>query len=204
MPKVFQVEATFTRAIQPVQYEKAEASLKIGAMFDENEYRDGLATELLYQVKETVLASLGVNTPAARPAVIPTVEIVALAPATEQKTGEPRKRRTKAEIEAEKAAGSNTSAADALDLGGGTTASATEQKSADPDPLDLTPPAQAQAKPTEITDNVLQEKASAAVTRCGNAVKLKELLKKHGYVRLGEVPADKRVDLVAEIDALQK
>lgn len=184
MPQVYEVTARFRRQTQPVQYQAAESELIVKAQFDKDEYQSGGSAQLLAEVQAIVLSSLGLS--AETPA--PTSSVATAGQAGPKEEPKPSKTRAKKDAAPAETKPAATSADAAADMGG---------------PASVSQPAATEG-PKPVTDEDLQKTASAASQRLGGAGPVKELMKKFGVARLGELPQEKRVAFVAECDALKK
>lgn len=193
MSKVFGVEVTFGRSRQPKDYESVRAEVTLRAEVDDGEEFTTVLTDLLAQAAGTVYGAVGLTALAVKQVPVgetpPAQEGDPVVEATTEEPAKPkRKRRTKAQMAADKLAAEAT--------GEGPAADEAFDPTADP-VADAAP-----AAPTEITDKDLMDAASTLSRKENGVTKAKKIIQEFGVARLGEiVNQDTRREIVARFEA---
>ena len=184
MSKVFGVEVTFGRSRQPKDYESVRAEVTLRAEVDDGEEFTTVLTDLLAQAAGTVYGAVGLTALAVKQVPVgetpPAQEGDPVVEATTEEPAKPkRKRRTKAQMAADKLAAEATGEGPAAD-----------------EAFDPT------AAPTEITDKDLMDAASTLSRKENGVTKAKKIIQEFGVARLGEiVNQDTRREIVARFEA---
>lgn len=210
----------YRRQAQPAQYEAEEARLEGSATVEDGEDFEAVAYDLLTRARVQAHRALGLKVPAIadfEPAFEEAqIEVVAPCPNEGARIGDKaanlahlnagaakRRRRTKAEMEAaraaEKSAGyeiisqegvtvEETPLTDDIVIGG-------EAAAAEPD---------FQIEDAPIDDKTLQAEAAAVARKVGanGATKVKDLMREFKVARLGEIAQERRAEFVAQLKAL--
>lgn len=214
------VSIFYRRQSQPAQYEAEEVRLEGSATVEEGEDFEAVAYDLVTRARVQAHRALGLKVPAITP-FEPSRNVFAGIMAAEEagadfrsltgddRTGEAnqpkRKRRTKAEMEADRLAaeaGPTSAPAAATTAAAGATEDdfviGDEPKAAAAEPeFDITA-----GEPKEISDQDLQARAAATARKIGanGAQSVKDLMKEFGVGRLGELAQDKRGSFLAALE----
>lgn len=194
------VTVFYRRQAQPAQYEAEEVRLEGSATVEDGEDFEAVAYDLVTRARVQAHRALGLKVPAIAefsPAFEESSYAVRAAEggldaAAEEKPK--RTRRTKAEMEAARAAEAHPTPAavpaDDIVIG-------EEPKAAEPE-LDIT------EEPKEIDDKTLQSEAAGTAKKLGaeGTTKVKALMREFGAMRLGDIAKGRRAVFLSQLKAL--